>query len=297
MKFINHLFVLGFGVIAFAGCNSPKALFSFDQPTAVAPSEVFFDNQSEQAESYLWDFGDGNTSEDPNPTHAYKSSGKYVIILEAKKGNRKGRYEKEILIEAPAICLVEMETPFGNILLHLSDETPGHRDNFVKLVEEGYYDSLLFHRVIEGFMIQGGDPNSKGASTNTQLGSGGPGYQIPAEFVDTLVHVKGAIAAARTGDGVNPQKKSSGSQFYIVQGKPVDEQTLKATAARNGVKYSESNIKAYLESGGTPFLDGNYTVFGNVIEGFDVIDKIAATQTGQGDRPSENIWMKIKVIK
>lgn len=297
MQIRNLVVFIGLGMLLIIGCSGPKALFSYDQPTSTAPSKVMFDNQSEKAESYLWDFGDGNQSEDADPEHAYKASGKYVIVLKAAKGNKTNSYKKEILVEAPSICLIEMETSFGNILLQLSDATPGHRDNFIKLAEEGFYDNLLFHRVIDGFMIQGGDPNSREASGDTQLGSGGPGYQIPAEFVDTLVHVKGAIAAARTGDGVNPEKKSSGSQFYIVHGKPVTEQTLKSMELRSGVKYSESNVNSYLERGGTPFLDGNYTVFGHVLEGLDVIDKIAATQTNAYDRPVENVWMKVTVIK
>jgi peptidyl-prolyl cis-trans isomerase B (cyclophilin B) len=181
--------------------------------------------------------------------------------------------------------------------LKLSDETPQHRDNFIKLAEEGYYDGLIFHRVINGFMIQGGDPNSRNAAPGAQLGSGGPGYQVPAEFVDDLVHVKGAIAAARTGDNVNPQKMSSGSQFYIVHGKPMTEQELTMMESRKGIRYTPAQREAYLTHGGTPFLDRDYTVFGQVIEGLEVIDKIAASATDRGDRPKEDITMKIVVIK
>lgn len=278
-------------------CNAPKSIFSFDPGEKKAPTEVTFENASENAETYLWNFGDGKRSTEAEPTHAYRSSGKYTIVLEAQKGGKKNISKKEIVIEAPESCLIEIETPFGVMIAELSDATPGHRDNFVKLAEEGFYDSLLFHRVIQGFMIQGGDPNSRNAGTNAQLGSGGPGYQIPAEFVDSLAHVKGAIAAARTGDAVNPEKKSSGSQFYIVQGKPVDEGTLNALQNRKGFKYQSGTRNEYAEVGGTPFLDQDYTVFGRVIEGLDVIDKIAATQTGRSDRPVENVWMKVRVIK
>lgn len=294
---MKHLLYLTFGILLLAGCSGPKAIFSYDQEEKAAPSRVTFENKSEKAEAYSWDFGDGSTSEDPSPDHRYTHSGKYTIVLEAKKGKRRNISKKEILVEAPSTCLVAIETPMGNMIVQLSDATPGHRDNFVKLAEEGFYDSLLFHRVIDGFMLQGGDPQSRNAAPGQPLGSGGPGYQIPAEFVDSLVHVKGAIAAARTGDAVNPEKKSSGSQFYIVQGKPVDKAMLSMMENRNGFRYTEDQKDAYLEFGGTPFLDRNYTVFGHVVEGMEVIDRIAAVKTGRGDRPETDIWMKVHVIK
>ena len=181
--------------------------------------------------------------------------------------------------------------------VQLSNATPLHRDNFIKLAEEGYLDGMLFHRVIEGFMIQGGDPDSKKAKPNQALGMGGPGYTIPAEFVDSLVHVKGALSAARQGDQVNPEKRSSGSQFYIVQGKPLTKDELDMIEARKGIRYTKDQREAYLNIGGTPFLDRDYTVFGHVIKGIDVIDKIAAEETGAQDRPVKDIKMKIRVIK
>ena len=168
---------------------------------------------------------------------------------------------------------------------------------FLKLAEEGYYDSLLFHRVIQGFMVQGGDPNSKGADAGVRLGSGGPGYQVPAEFNETLMHQKGALAAARTGGPSNPDKKSSGSQFYLVHGTPVDENQLNMLERRRGSVYSEEAKAVYSDLGGTPFLDMDYTVFGQVIEGLEVIDAIAGMETGSGDRPKENVTMVIEVIK
>jgi peptidyl-prolyl cis-trans isomerase B (cyclophilin B) len=179
----------------------------------------------------------------------------------------------------------------------LYDATPKHRDNFLKLAEQGYFDDLLFHRVINGFMIQGGDPNSRNAKPNQQLGSGGPGYTIPAEFVDSLVHKKGALAAARTGDQVNPEKKSSGSQFYIVQGRAVTADELDMIESRKGFRYSKEQRDTYMAAGGTPFLDRDYTVFGEVIEGLDVIDKIASVATLPGDRPKVDVRMKIKPVK
>lgn len=186
-----------------------------------------------------------------------------------------------------------IETEMGNMKLELYNSTPGHRDNFIKLVNDGFYDDLLFHRVINGFMVQGGDPNSKGADSNTNLGSGGPGYQIPAEI--GAPHFKGTLAAARTGAG-NPEKKSSGSQFYLVQGRPQNAQSLQAIAKSKGFQYNEAQIKKYTELGGTPNLDMDYTVYGEVIEGIEVIDKIATVQTNPSNRPLSDVKMKIRML-
>lgn len=204
---------------------------------------------------------------------------------------------QSIIIDPPAKCLIEITTDFGVIMAELYDATPQHRDNFLKLAGEGYYDGTLFHRVIDGFMIQGGDPNSKNAAAGVPLGSGGPGYQVPGEFVDSLVHIRGAIAAARTGDNVNPERKSSGSQFYIVQGSPVDAGMLDGIEKRKGFKYTPEQRAAYLEHGGTPFLDRDYSVFGRVISGFEVIDQIARVPKDARDRPKSDVKMTIKVIR
>jgi peptidyl-prolyl cis-trans isomerase B (cyclophilin B) len=145
-------------------------------------------------------------------------------------------------------------------------------------------------------MVQGGDPNSKDAKPGQQLGNGGPGYTTPAEFNPALAHTKGALAAARMSDAVNPSKSSSGSQFYIVHGRPVDENTLTRTESSKNFHYPKDVKDKYLRMGGTPFLDMDYTVFGEVITGLDVLDAIAATPTNPGDRPKQDMWMKIKVI-
>jgi len=268
--------------------------FAYNGKEHIAPINVTFENKSKKAEIYEWDFGDGNTSTEEAPSHRYTSSGNYTVVLKAIKEGKSAIKKKKIVVDAPVICLVEMETNYGNMTIALSNETPLHRDNFIKLVEEGYYDDLLFHRVINGFMIQGGDPESKNAGPKKRLGTGGPGYQIPAEFSDSLVHVKGALAAARTP---NPEKKSSGSQFYIVHGKKLSEAQLKMVEAQKDMHYTPAQRKAYLELGGTPHLDKGYTVFGMVIEGLDVIDKIAAAKTLPGDRPEVDVKMKIKSIK
>jgi cyclophilin family peptidyl-prolyl cis-trans isomerase len=242
---------------------------------------------------------------------------------------------------------VLIKTEFGDMVLKLYNETPLHRDNFIKLVQDGFYDDLLFHRVIKGFMIQGGDPQSKNAPANRQLGSGGPGYTIDAEILDGFYHKKGALAAARQGDNVNPERKSSGSQFYIVHGKVYDEQMisqieerqkfqlvrtealklyrdripevkrLEAEGKTDSVsliqievqeaaekmideslyKINKERREVYTSVGGAPHLDAAYTVFGEVIEGLHVIDSIANVQTKQGDRPVEDIKMKMELIK
>lgn len=239
---------------------------------------------------------------------------------------------------------VKLETTMGDIVVELYNETPQHRDNFVKLVQEGYYDGVLFHRVIKDFMIQTGDGNSKTAGPDATLGDGDPGYTIPAEFVyPKYFHKRGALAAARTGDQVNPERRSSGSQFYIVTGKIYSSDELKmmtqrlatvkkqdifrrlvnenhaqietlqrnqdneglnelqnrliqqteAEAAQSPFSLTDEQIDAYTSVGGTPHLDGQYTVFGQVIEGMDVVDRIQNAQTGRMDRPVSDI----KIVK
>lgn len=288
-----HYFCFFCLLLILTSCAKTIAGFGFTAPEDPAPAIVQFENQSKNAESYEWNFGDGNTSNDPAPAHEFKSSGDFIVSLTAIKGDKKVTTQKQVTVSKPKICLVEIETTLGTMKAILYDATPQHRDNFLKLAEDGFYDDLLFHRVINGFMIQGGDPESRNAAPDKRLGSGGPGYQIPAEFVDTLAHIKGALAAARTN---NPKKKSSGSQFYIVQGRPLSAQQLDMMEARKDISYTPEQRAIYTTQGGTPQLDQEYTVFGQVIEGLDVLDKIAATATAPGDRPKEDIKMKIRPI-
>lgn len=245
---------------------------------------------------------------------------------------------------------VLIETSYGNIKLKLYNETPLHRDNFLKLIEKNFYDSLLFHRVINGFMIQGGDPDSKNAPPRKMLGEGDVGYTIPAEFNPGYFHKRGALAAARNSDEVNPEQASSGCQFYIVQGKTFTDSLLNILekritrmfaynkvvrskdnkilldklnlySQRNFIdsvkiirakldlltdiefskiplyKFSEEQRKAYTTIGGTPHLDGSYTVFGEVTEGMDVVDKIASVPRDRADRPLTDVRMKISIVK
>lgn len=254
-------------------------------------------NESSPADIYSWDFGDGTQSSGSNPSHSYQHSGRYTIQLTSTRGKKVKTVSKDIMVTPPDQCFVLIETPFGQMKAILFDDTPLHQDNFTSLADSGYFDDLLFHRVIDGFMIQGGDPGSKNAPSGTPLGAGGPGYQVDAEFNPAHVHLKGAIAAARTGDSVNPQKKSSGSQFYIVHGRVQTEAELNAMQARKNIIYSPEQKNSYLQLGGTPSLDMEYTVFGQVISGLEVIDKIAQVPTDSRNRPLNNVTMKITLIK
>lgn len=200
-----------------------------------------------------------------------------------------------LLHAAPPHKYVRIITSKGECLLKLYDETPLHRDNFVKLVREGYYNDLLFHRVINHFMIQGGDPNSRYAAEKQQLGEGGPNYTIPAEFNDSLFHKKGAIGAARDD---NPDKASSGSQFYLVQGRTFSDRGLDSLEQLRlgGRKIPPHQRQAYKTLGGTPHLDQNYTVFGEVISGIAMIDSVAAVATDRYDRPLEDQRMEMVLL-
>lgn len=246
------------------------------------------------------------------------------------------------------MATVKISTTLGDIVVKLYDETPLHRDNFLKLAEEGYYNGTIFHRVIKDFMIQGGDPDSKNPTPGAHYGTGGPNYNIPAEILPGLYHKRGALAAARQGDEVNPERQSSGSQFYIVWGKTynqgqigqLDKQMQQMAAQqvfnklvaenksrimqlrrdrdREGLMELQNDLESqtyaivreqgapgltpeqkeiYKTVGGTPHLDGQYTVFGEVIEGLDVVEKIQSTATQPGDRPKEDIFMNVSVIE
>jgi peptidyl-prolyl cis-trans isomerase B (cyclophilin B) len=205
--------------------------------------------------------------------------------------------------EKPVKPDVIITTNLGEIKIKLYEDTPLHRENFLKLARAGQYDSTLFHRIIKEFMIQGGDPWSKDPAKKNLAGQGGPGYTLPAEILPNHFHKKGVLAAARLGDQVNPKRESSGSQFYIVQGKTFTseeldriEKQLQMATGNKEFKLSAEARAAYTTVGGTPHLDQQYTVFGEVIEGLDVVDKIAAVKTLSGDRPAEDVWMTMKVL-
>jgi len=260
MSYYKYLLALCSIILIMSSCSKTTLGFMVKEPAQTkVPAKFAFELEETNCESFQWDFGDGTTSQDSAPNHTYYLSGNYIVTLKGKAGNKLKEVKKEIFVEAPEKCLVKIETNYGTMIAELYDATPKHRDNFIKLTEEGFYNELLFHRVIKGFMVQGGDPQSRGADQSVRLGSGGPGYQVDAEILPQLAHTKGALAAARVGGPSNPQKKSSGSQFYIVQGKDVQ--------------------------------------IGNLKQGLDVIDKIAEARTLPGDRPAEDVTMKITVIK
>lgn len=293
----NYRFFFLF-LIVFSACSTPLAKFQMVQKTEVVPARVNFKNASKNADEYLWDFGDGEKSTSESPEHVYENSGRYLVSLVAKKGEKSNTFQKEIFFNAPNECLIRLVTSEGTLIFQLDDDTPKHRDNFVRLVKNRYYEGLLFHRVIQNFMLQGGDPDSKFAEEGKALGIGGPGYQIPAEFNDHLVHFKGALAAARTGDAINPEKESSGSQFYIVHGNSVSDNTLDKIESTKGFIYPDSIRTKYMNLGGAPFLDREYSVFGMLVDGFDVLDKIAMVSTDKRDRPVEDIKIiKMEVVK
>jgi cyclophilin family peptidyl-prolyl cis-trans isomerase len=202
----------------------------------------------------------------------------------------------------PDLAKVKIKTKYGDMTVALYNETPLHRDNFLKLAEEKYYDGLLFHRCMRSFMIQGGDPGSRGAAMSQMLGTGGPGYTVPSEFRPNLIHKKGALAAARQPDEVNPKKASSGSQFYIVQGQmwndmQLSQNEISASQSLPGFKYTEDQKQIYKTLGGTSQLDMNYTVFGEVIAGLAIVDSIAAQPVARGNRPLQDVIMNMEVIQ
>jgi cyclophilin family peptidyl-prolyl cis-trans isomerase len=216
-----------------------------------------------------------------------------------KKAEQKAQTETQIEnTKTEKMTKVLIKTSLGDIQIALYNETPQHRDNFIKLVNEKYYDNTLFHRIIKGFMIQGGDPESKTAQAGQMLGNGGPNYTIPAEFVASRYHKRGALAAARQGDNVNPTKASSGSQFYIVDGRIFSNEELTMISRQSGINFTPEQANIYTSVGGAPFLDGSYTVFGEVEKGMDIVDKIAAQAKDRNDRPTNDIKIiEMKIVE
>jgi peptidyl-prolyl cis-trans isomerase B (cyclophilin B) len=192
---------------------------------------------------------------------------------------------------------IKLETSLGDMVIKLYNETPAHRDNMIKLTKEGFYNDQLFHRVMKDFMIQGGDPHSTGAEKGQRLGTGSPGYTVPAEFHKDLIHKKGALAAARKGDSVNPEQASSGSQFYLVQGRVLTSEEIDIMIQGGVASFTEETAEIYMTLGGTPHLDGAYTVFGEVVEGLEIIDAIASRPVDAYRRPIEDVIYSISLIK
>ncbi|MEO9022379.1 MAG: peptidylprolyl isomerase [Ginsengibacter sp.] len=218
----------------------------------------------------------------------YLSFVAFFISCTATKHNRQA---------AMVPTFVKIETDSGTMIVRLYNQTPLHKENFIKLVKRHFYDGLLFHRVISGFMIQGGDPDSKNSKPGQLLGDGGSKYTIPEEFDTALFHEKGALGMAREDNDVNPKKESSSTQFYIVEGKPFTNAEMNRMEEQFKIKIPEDHRKVYRTIGGSPFLDMNYTVFGQVVSGLEVIDKIAHAARDKNNRPLTDIRMKITLLK
>jgi cyclophilin family peptidyl-prolyl cis-trans isomerase len=282
--------------ILLSSCTKVIVDFTMEINNNEAPAKYKFENKTSQAERFEWNFGDGLTSNEVSPQHVFIRSGKYEVTLNAFNKSKKKSIKKQILISPPERCLIELKTTEGNMILELSDATPKHREHYLMLADKGIVDSTLFHRVIGGFMIQGGDLGTKPNLTNDQRRENISinKTKLYPEIVDTLIHVKGSLAAARMPDEINPQKLSSPTQFYIVQGSSLNEAMVKKS---RGNATPSSIIEKYLDKGGSPQLDGEYTVFGKVIQGIEVLDIISNTPTDNDNRPIKEVRIKsIKVI-
>ncbi|MCH2023822.1 MAG: peptidylprolyl isomerase [Saprospiraceae bacterium] len=236
-----------------------------------------------------------SSNSDTNSTY-YNNNGRQTIVRKA--GNVVEVEPTKIILEPdPYSALVEIETKFGIMKIELFFDAQKHRENFLKLSNQGYYDSLMFHRVIKNFMAQSGDPNSRNAQKGQRLGGGGPPHKIDSEFGQNYFHIKGALAAARQPDEMNPDKKSSGSQFYIVQGSSVSPIQLDKNERNHDIVYTEEQRQLYYKLGGSPQLDMEYTVFGRVYEGLELIDSICYKTTDAYARPIDDIRLKVRVVR
>jgi peptidyl-prolyl cis-trans isomerase B (cyclophilin B) len=280
-------------------CRSPRAYFAKPASSYEVGEKVFIENMSDNASQFIWSIDDESFhgKKDLHFNHTFEKSGIYKLHLQSIEKGKKANYYENIEVKASNACRILMKTNLGNMVLELSDLTPLHRDNFIKLTENGYYDNILFHRVIEGFMAQTGDPNSRiqDAKVPSLILTD---YLIPKEFKDTLVHVKGTLAAARIGEAFNPDKASSATQFYLVQGRKIGDLQLDEYEFQKGIKYTPYARHTYKMYGGTPQLDMEYTVFGKIISGLDVLDNICSQSVDNQDKPIEDIKiLKMIVLK
>ncbi len=267
-------------------CARPVAKFSHQESnTLVAPVEVSFQNTSTGADSYTWVIDDTLRYDTVDISHLFLESGRHTIKLISKKGQKQSIASKELIINPPTNCLVHLETNYGNMLLELSELTPKHRDSFARLVDAGYYDGIIFHRVIDGFMIQAGDNKLR----KNKYPNPTPKKETMPEFREELIHHKGALSAARMPDDVNPEKASSATQFYIVHGKELSDKSIDNYESSRPIDYTQDQRSMYKSVGGAPQLDGEYTIFGKLISGFDTLDKIAQIDTDNRDKPLEDV--------
>ena len=273
-------------------CSTPTALFDLEMEGASVPARVQTKNLSSNASSYKWTLNDSLISESEVVEFTLFTSGRYELCLEAMDDGKVDIYKKSVIVEAPHNCRVQISTTEGNMIFELYENTPGHLSNFIDLVEMGYYNGITFHRVMEGFMIQAGDNSTRVDEKKFEVQD-----QIPAEFRDEYVHHKGALAAARMPDEVNPDRASSGTQFYIVHGRSLTDDQLENYDVTRQVPYTADQKNLYKDKGGAPQLDGAYTIFGFLVDGEQVIDKIAGVQTNERNRPVEDVRIiEMKVL-
>jgi len=266
-------------------CAYPVAHFEVDSTNLSAPAVVRTKNTSRNATSYEWRLNDVLITDASNFTHTFLESGIFKLQLIASKGTKQNDFSEIIEVKAPERCQVYMNTSKGSMIFELSEATPGHLSNFVSLIENGYYIDLAFHRVLDGFVIQIGDQKTR-LDPSIIISHE---EVIPQEISAGLIHLRGALAAARMPDEINPEKASSGSQFYIVDGHNLTLDDIKNYEATKQLNYTEDQINSYLKQGGSPQLDQEYTVFGYMKSGFDVLELISQVSTDQKDKPLEDV--------
>ena len=275
-----------------SACSKPIADFALKdvQKENQLPLLLQADNTSKNASSYIWKLNGREVSTSDHLNHQVYDSGRYVIELEAIEEGKSHIQQEEIIVYPSETCLLLMRTSHGDLIFELLEETPLHLHNMEKLIESKYYNGLLFHRIIDDFMIQAGDNKTR---------SSGRRYDDPEpiqhEIITDYPHYKGALAAARMPDDINPERASSGSQFYIVDGRSYDLERMQKVQKEKYFDYTEEQLLTYVDKGGAPQLDGEYTVFGYMKQGFDVLDKIARVSTDKYDRPIDEV--KILEVK
>ena len=270
-----------------SSCAGPVAGFAVNEQPAFMQI-VHFSNESDNADSFRWYVNDSLASKNADMETRFLSSGRHNIKLVAESEGKENSISKDVFVSQAERCHFVIRTTLGDLVVALYEETPLHLKNFVELVESGFYKDIDFHRIIQGFMVQAGETNNPRYLTRNE---------IPAEINKQLIHVKGALAAARMPDEMNPEKMSSATQFYIVQGRELNRDVILNYGSEKLIDYTDDQISSYLEFGGTPQLDGEYTVFGYLVSGFDVLDKIAGVSTDANDRPIEKVQiLEIKEI-
>lgn len=275
-----------------SSCSRPVANFYSETKESQAPITFNFVNESQNAEKYEWYVNDSLVGNQQDLTFRFIESGRKEVELRAHKGDSYSSKSKEVFIEAPLSCHVIMNTNKGDLILELSEDTPAHQKNFIDLVNSGFYNGMKFHRIMDGFMIQAGDPLMREEPYKKELPS-----EFDNEIHDLFFHTRGALAAARMPDNINPEKKSSGTQFYIVDGRKVNRQSLEDVESGKLFDYKEKDFSEYLKVGGAPQLDGEYTVFGHLVCCDEVLEEISRVKTGERDKPIEDVIIfEAKVI-